>query len=344
MEIKHTIPLAQFTTLGVGGPAKHFISARTETDVARAFEWAAATGESVFVLGGGSNILVSDAGFDGLVLKIEVPGVERFEDGEGTLVTAGAGEDWDTLVESCVAQGLAGFECLSGIPGTVGGTPVQNVGAYGQEVSQTIVSVQCFDRSTSTEVSLTNAECGFEYRKSIFNTSERDRYVVLSVCYRLQKNGEATISYRDLKDAFANRIPTLAEVRDSVLAIRRSKSMVIDPDDPNSRSAGSFFKNPIVPSSVAEAITANGTSEEIPQFPAGEGLVKIPAAWLIERAGLSKGFALGRAGISHNHSLAIVNRGGATAADIVALKNLIQQTVRDKFGIDLQPEPILVGF
>jgi len=344
MEISHDIPLAPFTTLGVGGPAKHFITARSETDVVEAFEWATSSGEAVFVLGGGSNILVSDAGFNGLVIKIELRGIEFSADGDHVQLTARAGEDWDPLVEKCVANGYAGFECLSGIPGTVGGTPVQNVGAYGQEVSETIVSVQCFDRIAGEILSLTNEECGFAYRKSIFNTTERDRYVVLSVLYRLRQKGEPRITYKDLREHFVDQAPTLTKTRDAVLRIRRSKSMVIDPEDPNSRSAGSFFKNPVVQTSVADSIAEELEIDRIPQFAAGDGLVKIPAAWLIERSGIGKGFGLGNAGISSNHSLAIINRGGASAAEIVALKDLIQKTVLDKFGISLQPEPILVGF
>lgn len=344
MEIKRNIPLAPFTTLGVGGPAKFFLAVQTEADVVEAFQWAAARGEKVFVLGGGSNILVSDAGFDGLVLKVELRGVEFADEGDSVNVTAGAGEDWDRLVEASVRRALVGFECLSGIPGTVGGTPVQNVGAYGQDVSETIVSVKVFDRASGSFVTLSNAECGFEYRKSIFNTSERDRYVVVSVRYRLPKNGQPKIAYKDLKEHFGDRSPTLAEVREAVLKIRRSKSMVVDREDPDSRSAGSFFKNPIVATSVAAAIAEELGLDRVPQFPAGDGFVKIPAAWLIEHSGLSKGFALGNAGISRSHALAIVNRGGATASEIVALMELIQKSVRDKFGIDLYPEPILIGF
>lgn len=340
MEIQENIPLAPFTTLGVGGRAKFFSAALNAEDVAGLFAWAKANGEDVFVLGGGSNILVSDAGFDGLVTKVELVGIE-FENG---IVTAGAGEDWDTFVSQCVDRGLAGVECLSGIPGTVGGTPVQNVGAYGQEVSETIVSVQCYDRSTGQIVELSNEQCGFEYRKSIFNTTERDRYVVLSVVYRLVQGGEPKIAYKDLQQRFAGHVPTLKETRDAVILIRREKSMVIDPADPNSRSAGSFFKNPIVERYVADSIAEEMELDRIPHFAAGEGLVKIPAAWLIEQAGFQKGFALGNAGISANHSLAIINRGAATAAEIVALKDLVQKTVFDRFGISLQPEPIFVGF
>lgn len=344
MEILENIPLSPFTTLGVGGPAKFFSTARSVEDVIAAFAWADSAGEKVFVLGGGSNILVSDAGFDGLVVRIEIAGIEYRDADDKVLVTAGAGEDWDGFVARCVERDLAGVECLSGIPGTVGGTPVQNVGAYGQEVSETIVSVQCFDRAAAVVVDLSNAECSFEYRKSVFNTSERDRYVVLSVSYRLIPGAAPKIAYKELQQKFGGRIPSLMEARETVMAIRREKSMVIDPADPNSRSAGSFFKNPIVNISVADSIAEELGLDRIPQFSAGTDDVKIPAAWLIEQAGFEKGFELGNAGISANHSLAIINRGSATSAEIVALKDLIQKTVRDKFGIILQPEPIFIGF
>ncbi|MEQ1763337.1 MAG: UDP-N-acetylmuramate dehydrogenase [Pyrinomonadaceae bacterium] len=344
MQILENIPLAPYTTLGVGGPAKFFSAARTAEELADLFGWAKSSLENVFILGGGSNILVSDAGFEGVVIKIEVEGVEFENDGDAVVLTVGAGEDWDGFVTKCVDRELAGVECLSGIPGTVGGTPVQNVGAYGQEVSESIVSVRCFDRAAGAIIELSNEECGFEYRKSIFNTSNRDRYVVLSVGYRLVKGGDPKIAYKDLQQRFAGRVPSLKETREAVISIRREKSMVIDAADPNSRSAGSFFKNPIVSSSVADSIAEELELDRIPQFAAGAESVKIPAAWLIEQAGFTKGFALGNAGISANHSLAIINRGSATAAEIVALKDLIQKTILDKFGISLQPEPIFVGF
>lgn len=344
MEILENIPLAPFTTLGVGGPAKYFSIARTAEELIRLFDWAGSAGEKVFILGGGSNVLVSDAGFDGLVIKIELGGIEFDKDGDCDVVTAGAGEDWDGFVAQCVDRDLAGVECLSGIPGTVGGTPIQNVGAYGQDVSETIVSVRSFDRACGAIAELSNDQCGFEYRKSIFNTSERDRYVVLSVVYRLMRGGVPKISYKDLQQRFASRIPSMMETRQAVISIRREKSMVIDPTDPNSRSAGSFFKNPIVSISVADSIAEELRLDRIPQFAAGTDEVKIPAAWLIEQAGFKKGFALGNAGISSNHSLAIINRGLATSAELVALKDLIQKAILDKFGVSLVPEPILVGF
>ncbi len=361
------VPCAQFTTLGIGGSARYFVRAETEDAVIRGLEFAEENKLPVFILGGGSNVLIADAGFEGLVLQIALRGIEMSEppavaggltwvneisDGPNTrlqppataggsdFVTARAGEDWDGFVTYCVENDLAGVECLSGIPGFVGGTPVQNVGAYGQEVAETIVSVRCFDRRTKKIVALANADCGFSYRTSIFNSSERDRYVVLSVTLALEKGGEPKVSYKDLIEQFGYRRPTLNEVRDAVLRIRRSKSMVIDPNDPNSRSAGSFFKNPIVSRRYLAELQTK--FEHIPFFEFGEA-VKIPAAWLIENAGFQKGFARGNARISTNHTLAIVNRG-ATAAEVVALMTEIQHGVETKFGILLQPEPVMIGF
>ena len=302
----------------------------------------------VFVLGGGSNVLVSDSGFDGLVLQLQLKGLRDFASGsnpspnERVFITAAAGEDWDSFVKYCVDENLAGVECLSGIPGTVGGTPVQNVGAYGQEVSETIVGVRCYDRETGKILDLSNEKCGFRYRVSIFNSTARDRYVVLSVTYSLTKNAKPKIVYKDLVEYFTGREPTLAETRKAVLAIRRAKSMVIVPDDPNRRSVGSFFKNPIVRRERFEQIAAQFT-EPVPHFAAGEDLVKIPAAWLIEHAGFQKGFVMGKAGISTNHTLAIINRGGATAREIVSLKDAIRSSVSTMFDIDLVPEPVFVG-
>lgn len=298
---------------------------------------------------------MSDEGFDGLVLQVAMRGilsnvergVRNAESGEGANpihVTARAGEDWDRFVAYCVENDLAGIECLSGIPGFVGGTPVQNVGAYGQEVSETIVSVRCLDRTSGFIVDLTNAECGFEYRTSIFNTSTRDRFIVLSVTYSLVNGGGPKIVYKDLKDFFAGRKPALSETREAVLRIRAAKSMVIDANDPNSRSAGSFFKNPIVGREKLGEIGDRLGFANVPYFDVDNDRVKIPAAWLIENAGFYKGFAMGNAGISTRHSLAIVNRGNASAKDVLALKDKIVSEVETKFGIELRPEPIFVGF
>jgi UDP-N-acetylmuramate dehydrogenase len=264
------------------------------------------------------------------------------ETGDSMELNVAAGEDWDAFVEYCVQRGYGGIECLSGIPGLVGGTPIQNVGAYGQEVASTIASVKVYDRQTDQIIELSNAECGFSYRTSIFNTTARDRYIVLSVLFVLSKTGSPAITYRDLKEHFGGREPSIAEVRAAVLSIRRSKSMVIDAGDPNSRSAGSFFKNPIVERAVYERIRAQFA--DAPYFDVDASNVKVPAAWLIERAGFAKGTVLGNAGISANHTLAIINRGNASAADIINLKNAVESAVQDRFGIVLLPEPILVGF
>lgn len=339
------MPLAPLTTLKVGGPARFFCEARTEEDVAKALRYASSHGLDFFVLGGGSNILVSDAGFDGLVVRVALKGIDSKESRDGqVLIDVRAGEDWDEFVKYCVDQDLAGVECLSGIPGLVGGTPVQNVGAYGQEVSETIVSVRCLDRESGEIVELSNAECEFAYRKSIFNSTMKDRYVVLAATFALARGGTPKIVYKDLKEFFEGRVPTLAETREAVIEIRAVKSMVIDPSDPNSRSAGSFFKNPIVGRSKLSEIAAVLSIESVPHFEAGGESVKVPAAWLIEKAGFHKGFSSGKAGISSNHSLAVINRGGAAAADILALKEMIVGSVHAKFGIELVPEPVFVGF
>jgi UDP-N-acetylmuramate dehydrogenase len=341
LEIRENVPLAPLTTLKVGGPARYFASVSSDDEVVHAFEFAASKNLEVFVLGGGSNILVSDSGFEGFVIQVAPKGISAREEVDVTL-TAAAGEDWDTFVEFCVSNDLAGVECLSGIPGFVGGTPVQNVGAYGQEVSETITNVRCFDRERLEFVDLSNGDCDFTYRKSIFNSPHRDRYVVLAVTYELARGGGPKIAYKDLRDHFGLHQPTLTETRNAVLAIRRSKSMVIDPEDPNGRSAGSFFKNPIVSRERFDEIAAE--FESVPHFPASDGLVKIPAAWLIERSGFVKGYVRGKAGISTNHTLAIINRGGATADEVIKLKSDIQSTVQSRFEILLQPEPVFVGF
>lgn len=348
-DLRENVPLAPLTTLNVGGNARYFVRPETEEELLKAFEFARSNGFDIFVLGGGSNILISDEGIDALVIHIGIKGVsDAGTNAAGLrLITAGAGEDWDEFVNYCVANDLAGVECLSGIPGFVGGTPIQNVGAYGQDVSETIVSVRCLDRTSGEIIELSNAECVFSYRKSIFNTTHRNRFIVVSVTFALVPSGEPAVKYRDLKEVFRDGRPTLREVRDAVISIRRSKSMVIDAADPNSRSVGSFFKNPEI--SGAEftelklAAVKKGLGE--PQhFAVSEGIVKVPAAWLIENAGFEKGYRIGRAGISANHALAIINAGGASAGDILALKETIQQGVEDAFGVRLLPEPVFVGF
>ncbi len=349
MLIREHVRLAPFTTLGVGGPARYFAEARSEAEVIEAVEFARAGQLPLFVLGGGSNLLVADAGFSGLVLKIAIAGRSNATVAKGTaLFTAGAGVDWDTLVAQTVEANCAGLECLSGIPGTVGGTPVQNVGAYGQEVSETIREVRALDLQSMQVRIFTNAECGFAYRSSIFNTTERDRHIILQVSFDLRVGAKPSIRYADLQKFFAQRTgdPTLAEVRAAVREIRLHKAMLIVPGDEDARSAGSFFKNPIVSQSFYEELSARLESRglQLPSYPAGSGFRKLPAAWLVEHAGFAKGYNKGAAGISRRHALAIVNRGGATSADIIALKDEIQARVLNEFGIELQPEPVFVGF
>jgi UDP-N-acetylmuramate dehydrogenase len=340
------VDLAPLTTLGIGGAARWFVPAGTAEDVAAAHGWATAHGVELFVLGGGSNLVVADRGFDGLVTHVAVRGVDFVRDGDETIVRAGAGEPWDELVASAVDRGLAGIECLSGIPGSVGGTPVQNVGAYGQEVADTIERVAAFDRRQQNLVTLANAECRFEYRMSRFKREDAGRFVVCDVTFRLRP-GAPTATYPDVRRHLEqHRIatPTVADARVAVLDIRRRKGMVIDPGDPDTRSVGSFFMNPIVAADVYRHVAAESPGGQAPGFTLPGGSVKIPAAWLIEHAGFAKGYGTGRAGLSTKHPLAIVNRGGAMARDVLTLAVQIKRRVVDRFGIALYPEPVFVGF
>ena len=345
-------PLAPFTTLGIGGPARWFFEATSEDTIVEAAAWARRRGTSLFVLGGGSNLVVSDAGFDGLVVHIALRGIAAADvcGGSGQRIyRVAAGEDWDQFVQRSIDDNCAGVECLAGIPGTVGGTPVQNVGAYGQEVSSTIERVRTFDLHQHAFVEFTAEECGFLYRKSRFNTADRGRYVVTRVDYRLTSDGEPTTRYADLHCALVpNTQASLRDVAQAVRRIRRGKGMLLVEGDPDCRSAGSFFKNPVVGENHAVRIAVI-CGEEPPRFPPGDGVenagkVKIPAAWLIEHAGFTKGYALGAAGISSRHTLALINRGGATAHQILGLADAIKIAVRARFDIELEMEPVLVGF
>jgi UDP-N-acetylmuramate dehydrogenase len=344
MQIKERQLLAPLTTLGVGGPARWFAEAASEAEIAEACDWASGRGVPLFVLGGGSNVLVADAGFSGLALHIGLKGIER--DGESFRVAAG--EIWDEFVGLAVAGGFAGAECMAGIPGTVGGTPVQNVGAYGQEAASIIERVRAFDLGAREFVEFSNAECGFAYRRSRFNTTDRGLYIVTRVDYRLRQNGAPLLTSQDLKAHFADwaKAPTLAETADAVRSIRQGKAMLLVDGDPDCRSAGSFFKNPEVTEGVAERVRkfVESAGDSLRSFPAENGLVKIPAAWLIEQSGFKKGYRLGAAGISSRHTLALVNCGGATAKEILALAEKIRTAVEARFGIRLEMEPELVGF
>lgn len=346
--IQENVLMGPMTTIGVGGPARFFEEAKTMGEVADAVNFAATRNLELFVLGGGSNLVVADAGWPGLVLKIGINGIdERSEDGK-SIFEVGAGEDWDKFVAKAVARNCAGIECLSGIPGSVGGTPVQNVGAYGQEVAETIDSVLAFDRRDNQIRELCAEACGFTYRTSIFNTSERGRYIILRTTYALTPGGEPRVHYADLKRYFSGwaETPTLAETRDAVRKIRASKGMLISPGDPDSRSAGSFFKNPVLSDEQFKDLSTRAAAKnlQVPSYPALDALRKVSAAWLVEHSGFSRGFGSGPVGISTKHALALVNRGQATAADVVAFKEQVQQRVEDIWGIHLEPEPVFVGF
>jgi UDP-N-acetylmuramate dehydrogenase len=348
MLIQENVPLAPLTTLKVGGPARYFVQAHTIAEVGEAVSLARSRNLAFVVLGEGSNLVISDAGWPGLVLKVSIPGVEERSQGDKSLFEVGAGEDWDKFVAHAVSRNRAGIECLSGIPGSVGGTPVQNVGAYGQEVAETIESVLALDLKDGQVHELCNEACSFQYRTSIFNTSERGRYIILRVTYALTPGGEPAILYADLKKYFAgwSTKPSLADTREAVRQIRASKAMLITPGDEDCRSAGSFFKNPVLSDEQYKELSQRATAKglQIPSYPALQAQRKISAAWLVEHSGFSKGYGNGRVGISRKHALAIVNRGDATAAEFVALKEQIQRRVEDTWGLRLETEPVFVGF
>jgi UDP-N-acetylmuramate dehydrogenase len=408
------VALSAYTTLGLGGPAGRFVAAGDQEQIISAVRQADRAGEPVLILGGGSNLVVADEGFGGIVIQVASRGIVVDDarpgtdgtDGESVLVTVAAGEAWDRLVEWSVAEGLAGLECLSGIPGLAGATPIQNVGAYGQDVSETITEVRAFDRERDEVIRLSRADCEFGYRTSMLKRAAgglaTGRFVVLSVTFRLWRaeaeraaagEGAATgatssgapsagapsagapsaraagrgrelsrpVKYAELARTLgvevSGRVP-LEEARSAVLALRRRKGMVLDAGDPDTRSAGSFFTNPIVSAAQFEELGRRaaerlGPQTTVPHYPAdeappdggpSEGAVKVPAAWLIERAGFGKGYpAHGRARISTKHTLALTNPGEATTADLLALAREIRAGVRAMFGINLANEPVLVG-
>jgi len=350
--VRQRVPLSSYTTLGLGGPARRFVTAGTERELVAEVRAADQRGEPLLVLGGGSNLVIGDDGFDGTVLRIATRGA-GLDTGHGSVtVTAAAGQDWDALAGRCVAGGLAGVECLSGIPGLVGATPIQNVGAYGQEVAETITAVRGYDRERGEVVELAAADCGFGYRTSLFKRCP-GRYVVLGVTFRLTRHPMSLpIRYAELARrlgvAAGERVP-LADARAAVLGLRRGKGMVLDPGDPDTRSVGSFFTNPVISQARFGALeeTARarfGPAVAVPRFPAGAGQVKVPAAWLIERSGFTRGYDSGTGvRISVKHPLALVNPGGGSTKGLLALAAEIRDGVRASFGIELTPEPVLVG-
>jgi UDP-N-acetylmuramate dehydrogenase len=356
------VPLAALTTLGLGGPASRLVEAATEAELVAQVRSADERGEPLLVLGGGSNLVIADEGFPGTVVRVATRGVHGEAPEPGAVrLTVAAGEDWDSVVTQAVGEGLAGLECLSGIPGLAGATPIQNVGAYGQEVAQAVVAVRAYDRFRRAVTELSHADCGFGYRTSAFkNTvgqgSVTGRFVVLDVTFQLQRSAlSAPVRYTDVARSLGvsegERAP-LGDVRAAVLALRRSKGMVLDPDDPDTRSAGSFFTNPVLDlvrfADLERAVAGHcGPGIRIPRWSPEPGQVKVPAAWLIERAGFARGYSRGPDGrgarISAKHTLALINPGGATTASLLALAREVADGVRKVFGVDLATEPVLVG-
>ncbi|RMH15419.1 MAG: UDP-N-acetylmuramate dehydrogenase [Acidobacteria bacterium] len=351
LPLAEQVPFAELTTLGVGGPARYLARCPDVPALVAALELAERRSLPFFVLGGGSNLLVADRGYDGLVARLDDRTLSWRDEGGWVRVAAAAGVPWDELVTRAVARGLGGLECLSGIPGLVGAAPIQNVGAYGQEVAESIADVDVVERRSGRRRRIAAAHCGFAYRHSHFKGRWRQRYVVTRVSFRLPRTDRGTLRYADLEERFAGRDgppPTPAEVRAAVLEVRRAKSMVIEAGDPNRRSAGSFFVNPQVTAEraaeVRQIARRRGVARPMPAFPAADGRLKIAAAWLIEAAGFRRGYRRGRAAISSRHALALVNLGGARAAEIVGLAREIRCRVREVFGVTLAPEPVFLGF
>jgi len=349
LAIQSDVPLAPLCTLGVGGAARHYVVTRDATHAASAVAWARERSLPLFLLGGGSNVVISDEGHPGLVVHLDLRGVSAVEEGGTVVVTAASGEEWDPLVAHCVARGWAGIECLSGIPGRVGATPIQNVGAYGQDVAETVERVDCIDLTTGAAVSLAGAECGFAYRDSRFKRADTGRFLITSVSFRLRPGGSPAVRYAELERTLRESglaAPGLTDVRDTVIALRRRKSMVIERGDENRRSVGSFFMNPTLAADDAERVRAQVEARDaatMPAFPAGPDRVKLSAAWLIERAGLTRGHGEGAVGLSTRHTLAIVNRGGATARQVVEFARMVRDRVHDRFRVALRPEPVFVN-
>jgi len=349
--IETNVPLAPHTTLGLGGPARYFTTAADEPALVERLRWAAARGLPVHVLGGGSNTVFADAGFDGLVVHVGLRGIALARSGEHVLVTAAAGECWSALVDFCVDQGLGGIECLAGIPGQVGATPIQNVGAYGQEIGDVLWSVDALERGSLARVRLAGAECELGYRQSRFKRADRERFVILTVTLRLRAGARPVLRYPELEaavraavdlEALAPGAPALRAIRDQVVRLRRQKSMVVDPEDPESRSAGSFFVNPVLGPAALAALRARLPEPQALPAHRAAGGTKVSAAWLIEQAGFRRGYARRGVAVSSRHALALVNRGGTTTA-LLELAWEIQQAVRARFGIALELEPTIVG-
>ena len=354
LPVRDDVPLAPLTTLELGGHARHLVEATDDDTVVEALRWAEARGLPALILGGGSNVVIADRGWDGLVVRVATRGRRFAESPDGTVtLTAAAGEPWDDVVADTVARDLTGLECLSGIPGLVGATPIQNVGAYGQEVADTIRSVTVLERTSKRTLELAPAACAFAYRDSAFK-HHPDRFVVLAVTFALRPGGAPTLRYRELAEALAasngGPPPTLGAVRAAVLALRRKKSMLIVDGDPNRRSVGSFFTNPIVGAAEADAVAARAVAlgviarpDEMPRWPAAGGAIKLSADWLIERAGIRKGQRRGAVGVSTAHALSLVHLGGGSTAGLLELAREVGDAVHGRFAMTLLPEPTMIG-
>lgn len=347
-EVRENEPLAPYTTFQIGGPARYFFAAHTTEDVERAVQVALQCQMPFFVLSGGSNILVSDAGFAGLVILNTIKGLQWRIADDSVTVVAGAGENWDALVAQCVGKNLVGVECLSGIPGAVGAAPVQNIGAYGQSVDSVIEKVEAVDATTGACRVFSRAQCEFGYRTSIFKQAQ-GRYIITRVTFKLNVHGEPRVAYHDLQQYFAGKTPTLAQVRQAVIEIRARKGYVIMPEYECYKTAGSFFMNPIISAEQFEKVCsvvlreANGGCADPWFWKLADEQVKVSAACLLQSAGFSKGYRRGAVGISPKHALSIVNFAQATAREVLALAQAIKVRVREKFGIELQEEVQLVG-
>ncbi|MDH6578384.1 UDP-N-acetylmuramate dehydrogenase [Kitasatospora sp. MAP5-34] len=343
MQVLENAPLAQLTTLRLGGPARRLVTATTDAEVVAAVRAADEAGEPLLVIGGGSNLVIGDAGFDGTVLRIATTGFDL----DGSTLELAAGEVWADAVSRAVDQGLAGIEFLAGIPGSAGATPVQNVGAYGQEVSGTITDVVAYDRETRETVTLTNDECAFSYRYSRFKAAP-DRYVVLRVRFALEDAGgqSSPVKYAEVARTLGVAADQRVDLRDAyatVLRLRAGKGMVLDPADHDTWSAGSFFTNPILTPDQYAAFLTRLDGRTAPAYPGPDGSTKTSAAWLIDQAGFEKGYGSGPATLSTKHTLALTNRGGATTADLLALAREIRDGVHAAFGVELVNEPVTVG-
>jgi UDP-N-acetylmuramate dehydrogenase len=341
------VSLAPLCTMGVGGAARHYVSAQTQSDVIDALQWAHARSLPVHVLGGGSNVIIADDGLEGVVIHMNIRCIEQGTSGHAMTFRVSAGEPWDPFVARAVDLHCGGVECLSGIPGSVGGTPVQNVGAYGQDVSAVITSVAAVDRMSGAPVIFSNRECAFGYRTSRFKHADANRYVVTSVAFELAVDVTPTVEYADVVSFFrAQGIaqPTLRDVREAVLAIRRRKGMVIEEGNAANRSCGSFFVNPVVSAHVHEKLSRDVAPDHVPHYVVDAETVKLPAAWLIERAGFPRGTKRGAVGVSPYQAQAIINLGNARAEDVISLAGDIKRAVWNMFRISIVPEPVFIGF